>query len=293
MRRREKFVYRFSKLKKILEDLKLISKQYFSIYMLRIGFLWPFEIINIAIALYVWYFYNVAFAKSVQDPLSYIILGLMVQTYLFNTARIVYNSFALTFFSNISIGGIRMSRYEHYKVMNISIEATLLRDILIGLLSDTFRAFLYLIVAVIFFNFTINPGADLILILTSLLFGFLAAIGMGLIATYSIWITGSIQSTEEPLLSILLLISNILCGVYFPIKFLPKPLQYLSYIFPQTYALKILRGTLLYGWGIDKLFLDLFILIIWSSIVFIIGVFLVKKSIRRILEGWSPLLGFE
>ena len=276
---------------KIVVDAAVIWRTYFARFWLLALANWPFMLMDITLALYVWYFYNVAFAKSVADPLAYVLLGLMANTYIVSAMEKAYSSFVQNFTPTMSIGGLRVSPYEQFKNMNISIASKFLCDIAISLFGSTVYASVFLVVAVLVFNLRMSPAADPLLALLSLVLGWVASVGVGLVMAITIWIAGS-PIGFNPLISLLSRIINIVCGVYFPVETLPEPARAVAAAFPQTYAIKILRATLLQGLGVGDLLPELRALVLLSLAYIALGVCAARWYVRRILEGRSPIRGF-
>ncbi|MBU4256344.1 MAG: ABC transporter permease, partial [Candidatus Thermoplasmatota archaeon] len=78
-------------------------------------------------------------------------------------------------------------------------------------------------------------------------------------------------------------ISGLVAGVYFPPKYLPAPVQMLSKILPQTYAIDAIRRVLLNGEGISSPSIQLTIvyLIVFSIILLPLGMFMFNIGIRK------------
>ena len=85
--------------------------------------------------------------------------------------------------------------------------------------------------------------------------------------------------------------TSILSGVAFPIELLPKYLEKISYIFPTTHFLNIIRNDSLNSWYDDYGFTEgMMILLILAVSLLILGVFLFNKSVQVAKKNGSLLL---
>jgi ABC-2 type transport system permease protein len=70
-----------------------------------------------------------------------------------------------------------------------------------------------------------------------------------------------------------------LSGLLFPIDGMPEPAQYLSLILPITYYLRIVRGIVLKGIGLDALWPDIWPLAAFGAVIFSLAVLRFRKSL--------------
>lgn len=105
-------------------------------------------------------------------------------------------------------------------------------------------------------------GSLLLIILLSILFLF-TGLGIGLFAS-------TVANTQqEAMLSVFmtLLPSIFLAGFFFPIANMPKVLQWISYILPLRYFLKIIRVLLLKGVGLGAIMEEVFALFMFGLLI--------------------------
>lgn len=76
----------------------------------------------------------------------------------------------------------------------------------------------------------------------------------------------------------------VLCGVTFPVDYLPYWVQYISQIVPVTISMKLIRNSAMLGKGIVEQANDFITLIILTLIYFIIGFFMIKRVEKTALE---------
>ncbi|HEY3068154.1 MAG TPA: ABC transporter permease [Methylomirabilota bacterium] len=70
-----------------------------------------------------------------------------------------------------------------------------------------------------------------------------------------------------------------LSGLLFPIEGMPRPAQYLAGIIPLTYYLRVVRGIVLKGVGLDYLWPQLVPLLIFGAVVFTLAVLRFRKQL--------------
>jgi ABC-2 type transport system permease protein len=71
----------------------------------------------------------------------------------------------------------------------------------------------------------------------------------------------------------------LLSGFIFAIENMPLPIQIITYVFPARYFVTILKGVFLRGVGIEVLFGELALLIVYAAIVFLIAVKKLKQKV--------------
>lgn len=143
---------------------------------------------------------------------------------------------------------------------------------IIGLIAT----FLVLFFADLYFNVTVK-GSYLLLFFATLLF-IIACLGIGLFIS-------TISNNQESAFQISALVSMlptfILSGFMFPIRSMPFILQIISNITPAKFYLKIVRGIILKGNGIDPFWEQFLYLALFSTII--IGISVFKFSNRKSL----------
>ena len=81
-------------------------------------------------------------------------------------------------------------------------------------------------------------------------------------------------------LSMLAILPSIyLSGLLFPIEGMPEPAQYLARMLPITYFLRIVRGIVLKGIGLDELWPDVWPLVAFGVVIFTLSVLRFRKSL--------------
>ncbi|MCB4790951.1 MAG: ABC transporter permease [Elusimicrobia bacterium] len=163
---------------------------------------------------------------------------------------------------------IFLSPHSPFKVLLGTISAKLI--ILI------FEIVIFIFLGSLMFNAEVffNPGGVLpLVVLNTVMF-----LGLGLISASFIMY----YKRGDPVNWIVLLASDILCGVYFPVNLLPSEIQGLSYMLPTTLSLQIFRDALLNNAAppVSKLL----VLTAWSVPLFLAGIFCFRKAFNKARE---------
>ncbi|MBM2824694.1 MAG: Transport permease protein [Dehalococcoidales bacterium] len=136
-----------------------------------------------------------------------------------------------------------------------------------------FQVILVLTTAVLIFNMPIRGNLLLLLSLTSLFLMFSLGIGL-FISTIS---HTQFQAMQASIL--ILLPSIILSGFVFPVESMPKLAQWFAAILPLTYYLRIVRGIIVKGIGMEYLWQDTVILAAMGVITLAIATFRVRRTL--------------
>jgi len=135
----------------------------------------------------------------------------------------------------------------------------------------------YFVVAIIFgAQFNINSVSAFV----AIALGVAVMWGLGMISAGVQVIT----KRWDPVTWFFTMLGGLLSGVWFPYQLLPKPLQYVSLILPQTYILEMLRGAMLRAEPLTSMFDQLIPLAISATITVTIGYFVYMKSIEYAKE---------
>ncbi|RKX18718.1 MAG: ABC transporter permease [Candidatus Zixiibacteriota bacterium] len=123
--------------------------------------------------------------------------------------------------------------------------------------------------------FKINFAGSVFLLYFLAAFFMFCAISMGLlISTYS-------QTGDQAMWAnqFLMMPNVLLSGFIFPIDNMPDVVQYLTYILPMRYFLRIIRGIFLQGAGFTDLWHQALILLIWAVIVTLLAALRLRKHL--------------
>ena len=131
-----------------------------------------------------------------------------------------------------------------------------------------------LVVGRLVFGVAVN-GSLLLLLTLSFVF-LLGSLGIGLLIS-------TISRTQAQALQtayFIMLPSFILSGFFFPREAMPAPMFWLGYAIPLTYFLRILRGIVLKGVGLEHLWVEVIPLAVLSLGVFVLSVSRFRKTIE-------------
>jgi len=70
----------------------------------------------------------------------------------------------------------------------------------------------------------------------------------------------------------------LLSGVFWPIQAIPYWLRPFSYLVPPTYAVEACRAVMLKGWGLDKVWPDLLVLVLFAVLFLVMAVWTLKRG---------------
>ena len=104
----------------------------------------------------------------------------------------------------------------------------------------------------------------------------LCSVGVGMVIA-------SLSRTEqqaEPMAWLISMPLAMLSGCWFSIQMMPSYLKNLAYAFPYAHAIGAARGVLIRGVGMEAVSGDLLFLIGWTVVIFAIGIFLFRRSMR-------------
>jgi ABC-2 type transport system permease protein len=140
-----------------------------------------------------------------------------------------------------------------------------------GLLGMLQVAFL-LVVAIVFFN---------IMIVGNVLLAFLTIAILALVSlSLGILLSSLAKRPEQAVqfIPFVVLPTFLLSGIFWPIQAIPEWLRPLSYLVPPTYAVDACRAVMLKGWGIDRIWPDILILVVFAALFLALATWSLKKG---------------
>lgn len=125
------------------------------------------------------------------------------------------------------------------------------------------------------FIFDVPIRGSLALLYTLSLVFMMGTLGIG------IYVSTAARTVPQAMqLSFLTFLPSIyLSGLLFPIEGMPRGAQYLAHVIPLTYYLRIVRGIILKGVGLDYLWPNLLPLIAFGSVIFTLSVLRFRKQL--------------
>lgn len=203
------------------------------------------------------------------DYLSYIILGSIV--FVFTTSSISNTSRGL-------ITEMRSGTFESIFLTKLSLTSFLIANMIERLIFILFEV-TGLIILSLPFGLNIKSFN-----LTTLI----VALSLTLISIYSlsilVWGLMIFFRDTMNILNIIIITLNLLCGLVFPIQYLPMLIQKVSQIIPVTHSINILRTTLLSGGTIASQSTSFIALTILTVIYFIISSLIANTILKRQLN---------
>ena len=113
-----------------------------------------------------------------------------------------------------------------------------------------------------------------------------ACLGMGLVSA-SMFFYLKAKGGGEPISYLVTLLVELASGLYYPLKILPTFLQFIGLLLPQTYAFDLIRRTVLHLNDfafpisfVNPVFLDLFFLVNYAVMWFLLGYYCFKRSLE-------------
>lgn len=140
----------------------------------------------------------------------------------------------------------------------------------------TFRVFVYLFLGIAFLGLTLN-NANYLAGVVGLLLSIVAFASIGIIAASVIMII----KRGEPITGLLGATANLIGGVYYPVEILPDWLQFVSKFIPVTYALRVMRLSLLTGASWEELASDLIVLAGFTVVLFPLSLVTFRWAVER------------
>ena len=121
------------------------------------------------------------------------------------------------------------------------------------------------------------------------IFSYITALGLLLLSNFAVAVslsavmvfTRDTYITQNTIFSLMYFI----CGMLFPVQYLPIPLQYLAQIFPLTHALNLMRSITLSGMALFENLNSIIAIVGLSLLYFIIGHFSFMKLEKKLIEN--------
>jgi len=269
----------------VIKIARVMGRQTLNIRYAYFVWVFPFEMLDLLIALFSWYFFALTFGGRSEllapyggDFISYLILGIVFNRYLGYNIGQIYCIIQSIYAPMHGTGVQKLSFADHLVLFNVSLSKWVAARIIWDYLMISIRAMIYIIIgfglgmkSATFINY---PGFVLVFIL-----GLIATIGIGLISASMYWIIG-VYRGREPIQWFIHTFSGLVSGVYFPPEILPEWLYKIGLLFPQTYALRALRLALVSGYPLEKLLPDISILTIQCIFLLPLGIMCIRYSLE-------------
>jgi ABC-2 type transport system permease protein len=145
----------------------------------------------------------------------------------------------------------------------------------------TFRVLVYLLVGMLVADLRFT-GANYLAALAGLLLAIISFASIGIIAAGVIMVV----KRGNPVTVIFASVANLVSGVFYPVEVLPQWLQVVARFMPLTYALRLMRQSLLAGASWPELANDFLALFLFAVILFPLSLLVFRTAVQRArLEG--------
>jgi ABC-2 type transport system permease protein len=104
----------------------------------------------------------------------------------------------------------------------------------------------------------------------------LSSIGIGMVVAS----LSKSENQAEPLCWLFSMPLAMLSGCWFSIEMLPSYLRSIARAFPYAHAIQASRSVITRGVGIDAISIDFLFLVGWAVVIFVVGIFLFRRSMR-------------
>jgi len=248
------------------------------------------ELVNIAIAAASYFFFTKVFqgttavmGKYGTDIVSYIILGIALNSMLMRSLTGFYSSLVMSYFNR---------SLERVSLSPTSIYTLLFSDTVSGHVYGVIHAVLYLVVGVLIFGVDLGAGNAALAVLV-LLLGVVATQGLGMLFSLVFFYTATGKGGPNPILMFTHTFANTFSGATFPVEVLIAFAPWLfpiSAFLPQTHALSAVR-MILKGASIlsPPVIIDLTYLAVFAAVAIPIGYYVIKKGLDRVRkEAYIP-----
>lgn len=249
----------------------------------------PFEAANVVAGLATWVYFGKSLGGTARflqpyggDFLSYLILGMMLNSVLQVVSSSAYQTLAGAYMGSWSSGGARLSMIEYLDMARIPVWVYVAAKLAWSVVQILLRVGIYLLAGLFLFGARLSPEADLLGAGLAFLLGTTACLGIGLISASNIVLLGAWHNVE-PLQWSIGLLSGLAAGVYFPPDVLPDWLAKAGKLLPHTYTLRAVRMAMLpEAQGGSPM--DLLVLLLMAVLALAIGIPVMKWSRRLSLD---------
>jgi len=226
---------------------------------------------NVAIFYFMAELFGSAVASQLEDYggdyFSFVLIGLAFTGFL---------GLSLSSFAQSVREGQMMGTLEIMLLSPTRLSAILLSSSLWAYLLTTFRVIIYLAVGVLVFGASLSQanigGSLLIMVLSIASFS-----GIGIISASFVLLT----KKGDPITWLLGGASSLLAGVYYPVTVLPDWLEPISRFLPLTYALDAMRLSMLQGYSLYELRLDILVLLAFTFILTPLSFAIFRQALKR------------
>jgi len=254
-------------------------------FLLTASYKFPFfiQIMGIFFSMFIFYFVS----KLVGAGQNNILDKYGGNYFSFLLIGIAFSDFFLTSINSFSEEirrGQLFGTLEALLVTPMSTTQILIYSSLFNYLFSCFRFFVYILFGKLFFGLTFS-NINISLIIIIFLLSILSFWGIGMIsATFVI-----IFKQNSPIKWLLGPATGLLGGIFYPTDILPNSLKYLSNFLPITHSVEAIRLILFKGANIYNILTQVISLIVFSILLFPLGIFLFNFGLKIAKQNGSLL----
>jgi len=253
----------------VLSDIRMV-------FVFQFGLL--FQILNIVIGIASYYFvfkyflFNEVVTEYNQTPLSFIILGMATNSLLITAMHSFYAAVNNVYYKRI---------LEKVLTTTTSPYTLFIGSVISSFLPSIVTTITYLVTGAVFFGARYGNLSNAGIALAVLVVGVMCTLGVGVFLAGLFCISPLFRQSSNFIMTLINLFTTTFTGAMFPVRILPWWIRAISYLFPQTYTIELVRLALAYGSSslpLDKIGG----LLISGTVFMLVGVFILKKGLYRI-----------
>lgn len=245
-------------------------------YRFKISFIFTF--ISMIVAIAIWYFMNKVLNIDLgedykYDYFTFVLVGIVINQYVLTTLSLYLESLKELYWSN---------QLEVYLTSPSRLKTFFLASLSWTYMYATINAVLYFAIGIFVFDAQLVFHPEAIMIIPMLLLLIIGLSGIGLISA-SMFLLVDAKGEIEPISWAISTVTLLVSGVVFPFEEFLKhfpPLYYVAIALPQTWAISGIRS-LLEGGGIENAIPIMFILILFASVLFPLGIAMFRLGIKK------------
>ncbi|MGB9760135.1 MAG: ABC transporter permease [Thermoproteota archaeon] len=225
--------------------------------------------------------------KYNTDVVSFIIIGLALNSMLSQSFIGFYNSLAVSYFNR---------SLERVLISPTSIYTLFFSQMISAYLFGSVRAILYLVIGALFFGLNISLRiTNVVLAALIFLLGLVATNGLGMLLSSFFFYTHKGKGAANPIIMLAHTFADTFSGATFPVEILAKYASWLypiSIFLPQTHTISIVR-VVLAGQGLSNpsVLVSVFYLIVFSVVIIPVGYLIISRGIDRIRKDGYAVTG--
>ncbi|MDP3880052.1 MAG: ABC transporter permease [Dehalococcoidales bacterium] len=250
-----------------------LKRDFFNAISYRADFAMQFVGILFSVATF--YFLSQLFGDAVEpqleayggDYFAFVLIGLAFSGFM----GLSLSSFASSIREGQVMGTLEIMLASPTRLSVVLLSSSLWSSIMV-----IFRVMVFLLVGALIFKAGLAK-ANILSALVMLILSITSFSSIGILSAAFVLIL----KKGDPVTRIFGGVSSLLAGVYYPTSVLPDWLEPLSRFLPLTYALDGLRLTILKGYSLSQIPLDLFVLLAFSLVLTPLALLVFRQALRK------------